>query len=443
MRGAMVARMARGQTEGSWVPGADGSGFGIEHLPYGVIRGRDAPPRPAVRIGDRALRLAPLAEVGLLDSVGPDPEALGRALDAPSLNPLLELGRPAWLGLRVRSSQLLAAGNSEVADAGIADDALVPLAEAEAVMPIEIGDFVDFYSSIEHASNLGRILRPGEEPLHPHWRHLPVGYHGRAANIVVSGTPVRRPVGQTPPETGDGPPGFGPEPRLDFELELGFVTGPGPAGGAPIPAEAAAEHMFGFLLVNDWSARSIQAWEYRPLGPFLGKAFATSIAAWITPLEALEPFRVPGREQAPEPLPHLNSGEPLALDLDLEVALATAGSDAAETVSRTSARDLYWSAAQQLAHLTAGGARVRAGDLFASGTISGSKRGSEGSLMELTRAGEQPLRVGGVERSFLEDGDEVVLRGVGAPGERRPALTLAEVRGRIEPAPPNVPGIPL
>jgi fumarylacetoacetase len=441
-----IVALMRGERLGSWVPQADGSGFGIEHLPYGVIGVRGGHPRPAVRIGDQALVLAPLAEAGLLDSVaGPDPGALRRALEAPTLNRLLELGRPVWSGLRARLGELLAAGNAEIAEAGIADDALVPLAEADQLLPVEVGDFVDFYSSIEHASNLGRILRPGEEPLHPHWRHLPVGYHGRAANIVASGTPVRRPVGQTPPESADGRPGFGPEPRLDFELELGFVTGPGPAGGAPIPPQAAAEHIFGFLLLNDWSARSIQAWEYRPLGPFLGKAFATSIAAWITPLEALEPFRVPGREQAPEPLPHLSSAEALALDLDLEVALAPAGSDAAETISRTSARGLYWSAAQQLAHLTAGGAAVRAGDLFASGTISGSDPGTHGSLVELTRAGEEALRVGGVERTFLEDGDEVILRGAGAPGEGRPALTLAEVRGRIEPArrPPNVPEIPL
>jgi fumarylacetoacetase len=427
--------MARGQTAGTWVPDVDGSGFGIEHLPYGVIRARGGSATPAVRIGDQALVLATLAEAGLLQAVGPDSKALRRALDAPTLNPLLELGQPAWSALRTRLAELLAAQNSEIADAGIADEALVPFAEAEALLPIEVGDYVDFYSSIEHASNLGRILRPDEEPLHPHWRHLPVGYHGRAANIVVSGTPVRRPVGQTPPETADAPPGFGPEPRLDIELELGFVTGAGPDSGAPIPADEAAQHIFGFVLVNDWSARAIQAWEYRPLGPFLGKAFATSIAAWITPLEALEPFRVPGREQDPAPLPHLRSDQDWALDLELEVALAPAGSDTPEMISRTSARDLYWSAAQQLAHVIAAGARVRAGDLFASGTISGSEHGSEGSLVELTRAGQEPLRIRGVERTFLDDGDEVILRGAGAPGEGRPALTLAEVRGRIEPSP--------
>jgi fumarylacetoacetase len=375
--------------------------------------------------------LAPVAGAGLLDSVGgSDSGALRRALEAPTLNGLLELGRPTWSWLRARLIELLGAGNNELAEAGIADEALVPLAEAEELIPIEVGDYADFYSSIEHASNVGRLLRPEDEPLFPNWRHLPVGYHGRSANVVVSGTPIRRPLGQTAPETPAGPPGFGPEPRLDFELELGFVSGPGPDGGAPIPTGAAAQHIFGFLLVNDWSARSIQAWEYRPLGPFLGKAFATSIAAWITPLEALEPFRVRGRDQNPAPLEYLRSDQDWALDLELEVVLR------GETISRSNARHLYWSTAQQLAHVTAAGAAVRAGDLFASGTISGSDPGTQGCLLELTRAGQEPLRLdGGVERTFLEDGDEVTLRGAGTPGKARPAIRLDEVRGRIEPAP--------
>jgi fumarylacetoacetase len=422
--------MAPGQTPATWLPGADGSGFGIEHLPYGVLRARGGPPRPAVRIGDRALVLAPLAAAGLLDSAAESGAgALGRALEASTLNPLLELGRPSWSSLRVRLTELLGAGNTELAEAGIADEALVPFTEVDQCLPIGVGDYVDFYSSIEHASNVGRLLRPEDEPLFPNWRHLPVGYHGRSANVVVSGTPIRRPVGQTAPEVPDGPPGFGPEPRLDFELELGFVTGPGPDGAGTIRPAEAGDRIFGFLLVNDWSARSIQAWEYRPLGPFLGKAFATSIAAWITPLEALEPFRVPGPEQDPPPLPYLRSEERWALDLELEVVLG------GEAISRTNARGLYWSAAQQLAHATVAGAAVRAGDLFASGTISGSDPGAQGCLLELTRAGQEPLRLAdGLERAFLEDGDEVILRGAGAPGEGRPKLTLAEVRGRIEPA---------
>jgi fumarylacetoacetase len=427
--------MGREKTLATWVPGTQDSGFGIEHLPYGVIRAGAGPPTPAVRIEDQALLLAPLAAAGLLDSAAvSDPAALRSALGAPTLNGLLSLGRQAWSGLRSRLTELLRRGNSEIADAGVAD-ALLPLADAEVLMPIDVGDYVDFYSSIEHASNVGRLVRPDQEPLLPNWRHHPVGYHGRAANLVVSGTPIRRPVGQIGPEEPGAQPEFGPDPRLDFELELGFVCGPGPEGGGPIRPDDAAEHIFGFLLVNDWSARSIQAWEYRPLGPFLGKAFATSVAAWITPLEALEPFRVPGPEQDPAPLPNLRTDHRWALDLDLDVVLAPAASGAGETISRTNARGLYWSAAQQLAHITASGAAIRPGDLFASGTISGSDPGTEGCLLELTRGGQEPLRLGdGHERGFLQDGDEVTLRGAGAPGEGRPVLTLAEVSGRIVPA---------
>ena len=421
--------MAREQTPGAWVPGADGSGFGIEHLPFGVIRtGGGA--GPAVRIADHALVLAPLASAGLLNGVA-DPGELRAAFEVPTLNRLLELGRTTWSSLRVRLTELLADTSGEIADVRAAG-ALVPLAEAESLLPVEVGDYVDFYSSIEHASNVGRLMRPDQEPLFPNWRHQPVGYHGRAGNLAVSGTPVRRPVGQIGPETSGGHPEHRPEPRLDFELELGFVCGPGPEGGGPIPVDAAAEHIFGFLLVNDWSARSIQAWEYRPLGPFLGKAFATSVAAWITPLEALEAYRVPGREQDPPPLPYLQADR-WALDLDLEVALAPGGSGG-ETISRTNARNLYWSAAQQLAHVTHAGARVRAGDLFASGTISGSEPGTQGCLLELTRAGQEPIRVGAVERTFLEDGDEVILHGAGTPGEGRPAITLAPVSAGVLPA---------
>ncbi|HEY6638072.1 MAG TPA: fumarylacetoacetase [Solirubrobacterales bacterium] len=426
--------MAGRETARTWVPGAEGSGFGIEHLPFGVVRVRGGSPGPAIRIGDHSLVLAPLAAAGLLDDIpGSDAEALRWALEAPTLNGVLALGRPAWSGLRARLMEVLGAGNLEIADAGLTD-ALVPLSEAEELMPVEVGDYVDFYSSIEHASNVGRLMRPDQEPLYPNWRHLPVGYHGRAANLVVSDTPVKRPVGQIGPETPDGQPGLGPEPRLDFELELGFVCGPGPKNAGPIPTDAAAEHIFGFLLVNDWSARSIQAWEYRPLGPFLGKAFATSIAAWITPLEALEPFRVRNRARDPEPLPYLRSDRDWALDLDLEVELVPGETGDGKVISRTNARDLYWTPAQQLAHVTQAGARVRAGDLFASGTISGADPATQGCLLELTRDGREPLRLGGAERAFLEDGDEVVLHGTGASTGDRPAITLAEVSGRVLPA---------
>jgi fumarylacetoacetase len=406
----------------TWVEGADGSGFGLKNLPFGAVALDDdptRPARPAVRIGGHALILEPLAEAGLLGALP------AGVLAGPVLNPFLALGRPAWSATRARIADLLRAGSPEREAAAAA---LVPLADVEARLPIAIGDYVDFYSSIEHASNVGRIFRPDAEPLLPNWRHLPVGYHGRASSVVVSGTPVRRPHGQLPPgEQGSGPR-FGPTERLDIELEIGFVTGPGNALGSSIATGEARERIFGFVLVNDWSARDIQRWEYVPLGPFLGKSFATSISPWIVPLEALEPHRVAPRAQDPEPLEYLRTDEDWALDVALEIALVPDGGE--ETVvARTNARDLYWTAPQQLAHATVNGTNVRPGDLYASGTISGAGPGSFGSLLELTWGGRDPLELaGGGTRTFLEDGDTVILRG--AAGE----VSLGEVRGTILPA---------
>jgi fumarylacetoacetase len=399
-------------SERSWVPGADGSGFGLENLPLGIVRAPGEPPRPAVRIGDRALLLRDVDGLGL-------PEAV---LDAPVLNPLLALGRPAWSALRAQVTRALAAGAAELP--------LVDLARAEALLPVDVGDYVDFYSSIEHASNLGRMFRPDADPLLPNWRHLPVGYHGRSGSVVASGTPVRRPHGQLPPAEPGAAPTFAPTRRLDIELELGFVTGPGNALGTAISTAEARERIFGFVLVNDWSARDIQRWEYQPLGPFLGKSFATSISPWIVPLEALEPYRVPAPPQDPEPLEYLRTDEDWALDVELELALIPAGGEES-VVARTNARGLYWTAPQQLAHATVNGAPARPGDLFASGTISGAEPGSYGSLIELTWGGRDPLRLaGGSERTFLEDGDTVVMRGSAGGG----AVSLGEVSGTILPA---------
>ena len=286
------------------------------------------------------------------------------------------------------------------------------LAGAELAMPFEVADYVDFYSSLHHATNLGRMFRPGSEPLLPNWRHLPVGYHGRSATVVPDGTPVRRPSGQRPGPT------FGPSERLDIELELGVVIGTPSGLGEPVAIEHALEHVFGLVLVNDWSARDIQAWEYQPLGPFLGKSFATSISRWVVPLSELADRRVAGDAQDPEPLPYLRE-TPWAFDIELEVEVNGA------VVARGNTRHLYWSIAQQIAHLTVNGASMRTGDLLASGTISGPERGSRGSLIELSWNGEEPIELpDGSSRTFLEDGDEVVLRGE----------PLGEVRGRIEPA---------
>jgi fumarylacetoacetase len=293
----------------------------------------------------------------------------------------------------------------------------VPLEAVELHLPFEVADYVDFYSSIEHATNLGRLFRPDSDPLLPNWRRLPVGYHGRAGTIVASGTPVQRPSGQSKPPDADEPV-FGPSTRLDIELELGYVIGTPSALGESVPVGEALDHVFGVVVVNDWSARDIQAWEYQPLGPFLGKSFATTISACVTPIDLLEPVRVAGQQQEPEPLPYLRA-EPSAYDIDLEVELN------GEVVSRTSARHLYWSIEQQIAHLTVNGASLRTGDLLATGTISGPDPGSYGSLIELSWNGAEPLAGG---RTFLEDGDEVVLRG------RAGDVELSEARGTIVPA---------
>jgi len=405
----------------SWVAGADGSGFPAEHLPYGVFAesagdtGRRSF-RVGARIGDLVLDMARLAQDGLVE--GP--------FDQPSLDAFMASGPDRWREVRARLTELVCddGGRSRV------EPVLLPLADVELRLPFTVADYVDFYSSIEHATNLGRLFRPDGEPLLPNWRHLPVAYHGRAGTVVVSGTPVVRPRGQR--RAGDQVV-FGPSERLDIELEVGFVVGAGSQQGRPVPVDEAPSHVFGVVLVNDWSARDIQAWEYQPLGPFLGKSFATSVGAWVTPLEALDGCRVEGPAQDPAPLPYLARSEPWGLDLDLAVELTPAGASP-EAISTTGFAGLYWTFPQQIAHLTANGAHLRPGDLLASGTVSGPTRGSEGSLIELTRNGAEPLTVGGVERSFLADGDEVALRAE-ATVAAGVTLTLAEVRGRILPAP--------
>jgi fumarylacetoacetase len=314
----------------------------------------------------------------------------GRTLDG-----LLARGRTAWEEVHARAG----------------GGAPIPLDEVETHLPFTVADYVDFYSSEEHATNLGKILRPGQEPLLPNWRHLPIGYHGRAGTVVPSGTDIRRPTGQRKPPDAD--PSFGPTQKLDIELELGFVVGTPSRLGEPVPIGEALDHVFGAVLVNDWSARDIQAWEYQPLGPFLGKSFATSISPWVVPLSELP--RVPAPPQDPEPLGYLRT-EPWAYDIDLEVVLN------GETISRTNARHLYWNVEQQVAHLTSNGARLRTGDLLATGTISGPDPGSYGSLIELTWNGERRLELAdGTTRTFLEDDDEVTLR----------SPLLGEVTGRI------------
>jgi fumarylacetoacetase len=363
---------------------------------FGVFSTEGQAPRVGFRVGQ-----------GILDLAGAE---LGAVFESPSLNPFLALGRAAWEDVVGRVLELVHGGAE-----------LVELEHAVVHLPFEVADYVDFYSSLEHATNLGRLFRPDSEPLLPNWRHLPVGYHGRSGTVVVSGTPVARPSGQS--KAPDDPePRFGPSRRLDFELELGFVVGVGSPLGTPVPGSAFRDHVFGVVLVNDWSARDIQAWEYQPLGPFLGKSFATSISGWVTPLALLEDRFVPAPEQAPVPLAYLLVPGDWGLDIELEVEVT------GTVVSRTNARGLYWTMPQQLAHATVNGASLATGDLFASGTISGAEHGSEGSLIELTSNGAHPIRLGdGSTRAFLEDGDEVVLRG------RAGEVELGEVRGAVYP----------
>ena len=375
------------------------SGYGLDHLPYGVFSVSGDQPRVGVRFEETVLDLA---------------RATGRPeFAAPSLNPFLALGPQVWA--ETREAVVALAESGEAASYSV-DEVVLH-------QPFEVADYVDFYASLEHASNVGRIFRPDQEPLLPNWRHLPVGYHGRAGTVVPSGTPIVRPSGQrkAPDEAA---PTYGPSRRLDIEAELGFVVGVGSQLGEPVPHDAFAGHVFGVVGLNDWSARDIQAWEYVPLGPFLGKSFATSISSWVTPLAALEHAWTPLPGQDPRPLDYLAPDQARGLDIDVEVELNGV------VVSRPPYRTMYWGPAQMLAHMTVNGASLRTGDLFGSGTISGADPGQRGSFLELSWGGTEPLPGG---RTFLEDGDEVVLR-YSAPGTGGGRISLGEVSGRIEPA---------
>jgi len=387
----------------SWrasVTEADGSGFGADNLPFGV----DAEGHVVVANGTDVIDLAVLGglEVGV------------EVFSSGSLNAFMALGPEAWLTTRTEIAARL-------------DDlpakAVRHRADVRLELPFEVADYIDFYASEEHATAMGRLLRPTGDPLPSAWKHLPLGYHGRSATVVVDGTPVPRPWGIV---AGDGPPSFRPSARLDVEVELGFVVGVGSRRGTRIAVERADEHVFGVVLLNDWSARDIQAFEYQPLGPFLGKSFATSVSPWVVPLVALDRFRVPGPRQVPTPSAHLIADEPRNFDIRLSLELN------GTAISSIGTAGLYWSMAQQLAHLTSNGAATRTGDLFASGTISGSGPNSAGSLMEVTSAGRDPIKLDdGSTRTWLEDGDEVVIRGwCGEKGSAR-FVDLGEVRGAI------------
>ncbi len=407
-----------------------GSHFPIQNLPFGVFRRGAAVPRAGVAIGAFVLDLAELSEAGLLDGV---PLPAGFFARQRTLNALMAQGRDVCRAVRARISRLLRHDEPRLRDdEAMRRRALVPVAEVEMLLPADIGDYTDFYSSREHATNVGTMLRGAEHALQPNWVHLPVAYHGRASSVVVSGTDVRRPRGQT--RADDAPrPTCGPTRALDFELELGAFIGASNPLGQPIPVDEAAQHLFGMVLVNDWSARDVQRWEYQPLGPFLAKNFATSVSPWVVTLDALEPFRTAGPPQDPEPLAYLRGGADAAYDIHLEVWLQTPAMPRPKRISATNARYLYWSVAQQVAHHTVNGCNLRPGDLLASGTISGPSPDSLGSLLELAWKGTRPLSLeGGETRVFLQDGDVLTLTGwCEGPGYR---VGFGEVTGRVAPA---------
>ena len=413
----------------SWVSVPDGSDFPIQNLPYGVFKPSRGEARIGIAIGDRVLDLAALHAAGKFTDT---PFASNNVFARDALNDFMGLGREAWSAARSRVSTLLRADEAELRDdSALRERALFDREDVEMLLPARIGDYTDFYSSLEHATNMGKMFRDPANPLLPNWRHMPVGYNGRRSSIVVSGTPVRRPCGQMKPDDAESPV-FGPTRVLDIELEVGFFCGPGNFIGDPIPIERARDHIFGLVLVNDWSARDIQRWEYVPLGPFLGKSFGTSVSPWVVTLDALEPFRVRAPHQEPPVLPYLKGEERSAYDIGLEVWLQTPGSGPVRIAS-TNFRDMYWTMFQQLAHQTSNGTNVRPGDLCASGTVSGAEPGTQGSLLELTWKGTKPLELpGGATRKFLEDGDTVILRGAANGPTYR--VGFGECQGTILPA---------
>lgn len=407
------------------------SHFPIQNLPYGVFRPlKGGLPRIGVAIGNYVLDLAQLDSAGCFDQTAVSGKNI---FSQPSLNALMSFSRPVWKELRSTIGRLLDAEEPALRDnKGLRATAMYFQNEVELLLPVEIGDYTDFYASKDHATNVGSMFRGKENALMPNWLHLPVGYHGRASSIVISGTDVRRPHGQMkPPDS--AVPIFRLSRQLDFELEVGCLIGTGNEQGLPVSIEEAEDYIFGLVLVNDWSARDVQSWEYQPLGPFLAKNFATSISPWVVPLEALEPYRVPAPKQDPKPLPYLQQSTPGSFNIQLEVYLQSVSMKRPDRISASNFSYLYWTMAQQIAHHTIGGCNLRPGDLLASGTISGPEKDSRGSMLELTWRGTEPLHLdNGDERIWLEDGDCVTMTGwCQGDGYR---VGFGEVIGRVLPS---------
>ncbi|GAB3218566.1 fumarylacetoacetase [Algoriphagus aestuariicola] len=411
----------------TWVEVPKTSDFTIYNLPFGIFKNKKLSPRVGMAIGDKIVDLSVLDQEGFFANLFL-PEGI---FLTDSLNGLISLGKVQTRKIRERVQSLLLEDNGELRDHSARGKVMVTRKEAEMLLPVKIGDYTDFYSSVEHATNVGKMFRDPENALLPNWKHLPVGYHGRASSIVVSGTPIHRPKGQSKSPNMDTPM-FGPSRKLDFELEMAFITGKQTRLGDSVSTAEAEDYIFGFVLFNDWSARDIQAWEYVPLGPFLGKSFGSSISPWVVTLEALEPFRTASPVQEPEVLPYLKCDREHSFDINLEVLIQPEGGKASK-VCTSNFKHLYWNVAQQLAHHTVNGCNINVGDMMASGTISGTSPNSFGSMLELSWNGSQPLPLDGDgKRAFIEDGDTVIMRGFAEKDGVR--VGFGEVKGQILPA---------
>jgi len=410
----------------SWVAVPSGSDFPIQNLPFGIFKTKNRTPAAGVAIGDQILDLVYLHQHGYLDALALPADVFNQ----PCLNSFFALGRKKITAVRQRVSELLRSNNQELT-ADARQHTLIAMRNAEMQLPVFIPDYTDFYSSEEHATNVGSMFRDPKNALLPNWKHIPIGYHGRASSIVVSGTPIHRPKGQIKPPDADLPV-FCPSRKLDFELEVGFITCGDTALGQTVNVAQAEDHIAGLVLFNDWSARDIQQWEYVPLGPFLGKNFGSTMSPWVVTLDALEPYRVHGPEQRPHVLPYLTFEGARNFDIVLEV-LIQATNTTETTVCRSNFKYMYWNIAQQLAHHTVNGCNIRTGDLYASGTISGPSPGSYGSLLELTWNGQKPLHLTDtIERTFIEDGDTVIMKGHAEKDGVR--IGFGECKGKILPA---------
>ena len=412
----------------SWVTVPKNSDFSIYNLPFGIFQTKRISPRAGIAIGDKIVDLAVLHEEGFFSEMTQIPHGI---FLKDTLNEFIALGKATTKRVREKVQELLKEENGALRDHQSRGKSMVSRTEAQMLMPVKICDYTDFYSSLEHATNVGKMFRDPENALLPNWKHLPVGYHGRASSIVPSGTPIFRPKGQFKDPNMEVPE-FGPSRRLDFELEMAFIIGKPTKMGDSVSTEDAEDYIFGMVLFNDWSARDIQAWEYVPLGPFLGKNFASSISPWIVTLEALEPFRVAGPKQEPEVLPYLQYKTDHAFDIKLEVLIQPEGLKATK-VCTSNFKYMYWNIAQQLAHHTINGCNINVGDLMASGTISGPTEDSYGSMLELSWKGTKPILLEeGGERKFIEDGDSVIMKGFAEKDGIR--VGFGEVEGKILPA---------